>query len=759
MRAGIADDAVEAANGVAIHRMIDRTIADAGFLHQAHDLFKRLQILRRIAVQLHIGNVSGVRQRMIGRFGANLLRGADAVIYRHMEAVGVIIAIGYAGNFAVLFAVDLHKASGKPLRRRGEQGHVHIQFLRGAIAQLAHVADDFQPKILRALALAVVFADQRLQAFRKADEAHGKRAVAQYGANLIVPAQLIAVQPDALSHQERIIAHQFARLNFKSIHQLIDHQRHHVIQQIEEYIDIVVRLDRQPGQIDRSKAQIAAPVGNFLFRIAVIRHHARAAAHVGDFRFGVPFLIIGQVERRVLKAEIREQALRAGFARQLEKIVIRFAGVVIDALLHAENLDREDRRFAAAQSGLRGKQQIADRHARFGRCIHAVIDGRKRHLCARAGIHGVQIVNQRFHRLIGGAIGFRFRLLLRERLNAIDISIRDAQRRKLFLFGGGVFGIVYQRGHEILFGFDLIEDRAHHLIRIFNAVQQLQTAAHVIAVILHEGQAHAVRHRVIEVYDALTAVLIVLVRLNRDARQRRVGANVLRRTQVAVTGGKAVFEQLDQIDLAAGGGQREEIHIVDMDIAAAMRFRVLRLQHEHQVELLRALGTVFQHRAHRGIAVDVRVFALDVGIDGGLVGNIIVDAHQPRVHFANAAALRAIENIALGGAHKSVFDQHAFNHILHLLHGGYADGFVPIQILYYLTGDFIRRNLRFCAVTGLKCPHDRGRNLFGIERHFAPVALDDCAQHRGFHLLNTLYCVLIQKSTQYMVIRQLYRSI
>ena len=82
--------------------------------------------------------------------------------------------------------------------------------------------------------------DQRNQRFRQTDEADGQRPVLEHLAHLVVPAELFAVQPDAFAHQERIIAHLFARLNLKAFVQLLKDQIHAFIQHLEELVDIAV---------------------------------------------------------------------------------------------------------------------------------------------------------------------------------------------------------------------------------------------------------------------------------------------------------------------------------------------------------------------------------------------------------------------------------------------------------------------------------------------------------------------------------------
>jgi len=107
------------------------------------------------------------------------------------------------------------------------------------------------------------------------------------------------------------------------------------------------------------------------------------------------------------------------FASELKEIVIRRTFLGVDAFLDAEDMNRKDRRFAVSKAGLGGFKQVAHHHAGFRRGIHAIIDGRKRYLCACAGIHGIQVVNQCFHGLVSGAIGFLFSLFLCKGLHAL----------------------------------------------------------------------------------------------------------------------------------------------------------------------------------------------------------------------------------------------------------------------------------------------------------------------------------------------------
>ena len=221
-------------------------------------------------------------------------------------------------------------------------------------------------------------------------------------------------------------------------------------------------------------------------------------------------------------------------------------------------------------------------------------------------------------------------------------------------------------------------------------------------------------------------MLVVLVGLNGNAAQRGVAGDVLGLAQVAVAGGEAVPEQGGQLNLAAGGGEGVEIHVVDVNVALPVRLGKAGVQHIHVVELLGALRAELQHGAHGGIAVDVGVFALDVGIDGILEGDVLEGFHQAGVHFAHAAALGTVKDIRLGAADKALFNQHALHGVLHLLHrggGGYV--LVVFQLLHHLRGKRLGGFPSLGAGGCLEGAQNGVFNLGLVKVHGPAVALAD----------------------------------
>ena len=231
-------------------------------------------------------------------------------------------------------------------------------------------------------------------------------------------------------------------------------------------------------------------------------------------------------------------------------------------------------------------------------------------------------------------------------------------------------------------------------------------------------------------------MLVILIRLDSNACQRRVRTDVVRLTQEAVTGGKTVAEQLQQVNLTAGGGQRQKIQIVDMDIALAVRLSMRRIEDKHLIELLGALGAVLEHGAHRGITVDIGVLALDVVLERGLERQILVHLHQTGVHLTHAGALVAVQDVLLGRAGMSAFDQNLLNSVLHLFNGGSFGSSSLLQRFFDLLCQLLR-HIVILAAGGLCCAENCICDLVDLKGSHAPVPLDDLLNHKEKSLSHT----------------------
>ena len=223
-------------------------------------------------------------------------------------------------------------------------------------------------------------------------------------------------------------------------------------------------------------------------------------------------------------------------------------------------------------------------------------------------------------------------------------------------------------------------------------------------------------------------MLIVLIGLDGDAGQSGIAGDVVGLPQEAVAGGIPALKQLVQIDLAAGGGEGKEIHVVYMDISVAMGFGIGGIQHEHLIELLGAFRAVFQHGAHGTVAVDVGVLPLEVQIPRVLEGQILKGAHEPGVHLPDAGTLRPVEDEFLSGAGVAVFDQHLFHHILHLFHRGRRVKGKRGQTLDHLIRE-LAGGLIIMAADGSGRLIDGAGDLLHIEIHGPAIPLDNLRHH------------------------------
>ena len=110
-RTNVADDAGIATDTVAVNRMVDRAVANTAFLHAANDLLEGFQIVTWVAVQLDVSDMTAVGQLMIWSLQFDFLEGADVIVNRNVEGVGVIFAVGDAFDAAETLAVDFYKAN------------------------------------------------------------------------------------------------------------------------------------------------------------------------------------------------------------------------------------------------------------------------------------------------------------------------------------------------------------------------------------------------------------------------------------------------------------------------------------------------------------------------------------------------------------------------------------------------------------------------------------------------------------------------
>ena len=203
---------------------------------------------------------------------------------------------------------------------------------------------------------------------------------------------------------------------------------------------------------------------------------------------------------------------------------------------------------------------------------------------------------------------------------------------------------------------------------IFEEVEHLAEVRHIKSLIcfLNAGS-----HSVVKIRYGLSTVLVILIRLNRNACKCCVAFDVVWLSQVPVSGRKSVFEQFYQVNLAAGHRQRIEVHIVNMDVAFFVGFGMLRVDNIHLVEFLGTLGTVLQHCSHCCISVYVCVFTLDFVFFCFFKSQILINLHEFGVHVSDSGTFRTVKYVFFRCAGMSVFNQNFLNSILNLFYRRY----------------------------------------------------------------------------------------
>ncbi|MPM10990.1 hypothetical protein SDC9_57328 [bioreactor metagenome] len=234
-------------------------------------------------------------------------------------------------------------------------------------------------------------------------------------------------------------------------------------------------------------------------------------------------LVILGVEGRVQEGEVGEQPLGGAADGELEQVVVGLAGVIIYPFLDSENLNGEDGRLAVPKASFGGKEQIFHHHAALRRGVHAVINGGEGRLSPCPGMHGIKVVDKGLHCLIGGPVGLFDRAEVGKGLSLFHLFLTSEFLHEVGKLGFKVSFAVLQLGAKAGLPGHSGNDGFYLVFRVLLTRQQHERSCKVLAVNTDKGLAHAVGHTVIKVHDGLPAVLVVLVGLDGDAAQGRVG--------------------------------------------------------------------------------------------------------------------------------------------------------------------------------------------------------------------------------------------
>ena len=675
--------------------MIHGRVADIVFVHQIDDGGNGFRILGGVAVDFDVEDVPAAREVVVGRFNLRLVRCGAFVIHGNVVGVRVIFAIRNAGNFSESFLVDARKASGKSFRRRGEHGVIVFVKIRVAVRAIAHVRDDAQAEILRALIFAVMLADERDEAFRQSDEADPERALINHGFDRIVRRERVRADPER-GHQQRELLRDRRFLEFETFVQLLRRDVEHGVQFFEKVRDAfflvgdVAAFERETHEVNRRERKVPAPDGSFfaetIFKNARAAAHRRRLVEIALRIVGAPFFVM--IERGVEVDEIREKAVRGNFAREHVKIVVAVGGQVAHAAFFLPNLNRENRGRAVPDAAVRREQNFANDAATFCRRVRAVVDRAENDLVPAAGMDRVHVVHKRFHRL----------------MHALDRAVDGVLHEPLVAFESG------QRAGEIIFDFRVAEVRKIFAFERFQLLHFFDVAP------THERREIKVKRR-----DRLPAVHFVLRGFHRNTSENARRLDAFRRTGFAVPGNHAAAQNFVQRVLHAGQRLRRIVVLV-VNVNVAFAHGVFDFGREQIIvhERLRRFAGKFHHHSRRRIRVHVRVLARDVvrfRFDD-------FEENVARFRLARHVALFAVGDVFAGnvlalGLHQLVFDE-----ILNRFDG---HRFVPV------VGDALRNLRRERDVFAqLRLEHrllNGGDNFVRVKSDLAAVAFDDCEDH------------------------------
>ena len=166
-----------------------------------------------------------------------------------------------------------------------------------------------------------------------------------------------------------------------------------------------------------------------------------------------------------------------------------------------------------------------------------------------------------------------------------------------------------------------------------------------------------------------------------------------------------------------------------MDIPVDMGLGMFRLEDKQLVELFGAFTSVFEHRPHRGIGVDVGVFPLQVAFGSRLEGQALINLHQAGVHLANPAPVGPAEDIALCGGGMAVVYQHLFHRILNQFN---IRLLTVIQQRFQPVCSFFGKaacGTVIASADALCRPVDAERDFFQVEGNDPSIPFSDSGNH------------------------------
>ena len=425
-----------------------------------------------------------------------------------------------------------------------------------------------------------------------------------------------------------------------AVAKLMSRNLEHIVEFGKEHVDALLlildfaALKRQLHDVDGRERQVASS-HRCLFAKAVFKHTG-AASHGGNFIFiafgvvGTPLFVIVVCGIEVHK--VREETACSNLACILIEVVVAVLRQIAHSTLLFPNLNREDGGGTVAHAFVGRLEQLAYDASSFSRGVGAVVNRAEHHLVAATRVDGVHVVDERFHCLVNACHG------------AVDGMLQYAF----------IALKVVEWFHQIVVELQLIH------VAVVLTIEFLD-----IFHLLNKRRTHVWCQIEVECRDGLSAVHLVLCCLKRYAGNHACRFDALGRTRFAVTGCKAIFQNVVERVLHAGealGGIIILVVYVQI-VATHCLFRLWRKQIVVN-KLLGGFAGKLHNHAGRAVGIHVGVFACHVVVLG--IDNF--QEHVAGLGVARNAALVAIGNIFSRNLFARTLHQFIFHHILYLLH-------------------------------------------------------------------------------------------
>ena len=369
--------AVQTAVAVVVHR----TVAHVVLVHHVYHACDDRRVVGSIAVYFYIEDVAATGQVVVRSLDLSLLQRCTLVVYRHMVGVGIVITVGNARDDAKLLAVLLGKLAAQALGWSSQHGVVVVILLAEFVGTVAHVGHDLQTQLLSFLALAVVLADERLEALCQSDESDTQSSVvdnALYGVGRV---QLVSAHPEILHQQWELLCHG-SLLELEALVQLLGSDIQQVVELGKEHVDALLlvldahALDGELHDVDGREAQVATCDAGLL--APAVLEYAGTATHGSNLPLvalrvvSSPLLVL--VECSIQVQEVREETAGCHLACKLVEVVVSVLRQIVYASLLLPYLDREDGCLAVAHAVVGAEQYFAHDAATLGTGICTIVD-------------------------------------------------------------------------------------------------------------------------------------------------------------------------------------------------------------------------------------------------------------------------------------------------------------------------------------------------------------------------------------------------